>query len=132
MTIQRSLGPNGLEVAKAIGFLVQPLLEQKKLAEAEKLSERELAIHEKSLPPDHHLIALSLRNMAILRWTQGKLTEAEDLLRQALAIQEAAFAPTNQEVIMTLELLIELYEDQGDVGQAKIVQERLEEIRMME
>jgi tetratricopeptide (TPR) repeat protein len=45
-----------------------------------------LAIKEKSLPPDHPILATSLSNLAGLYYSQGRYSEAEPLYIQALRI----------------------------------------------
>ena len=61
---------------------------QGKLAEAEPLYRRALAIREEKLGDDHPDVAQSLNNLALLLKTQGKLAEAEPLSRRALDIFE--------------------------------------------
>ena len=66
---------------------------QGRLAEAEPLWQRALAIRERALGPDHPDTAQSLNNLAVLYRDQGRLAEAEPLWQRALAIWERALGP---------------------------------------
>ena len=57
---------------------------QGKLAEAEPLYQRAIAIWEKILGPDHPTVAGGVNNLAMLLQDQGKLDEAGPLLPQAM------------------------------------------------
>ena len=59
-----------------------------RLADAEPLYRRALAINEKSNGPDHPIVAKSLNNLGILRWEAGR-PEANDSFRQAELRQRA-------------------------------------------
>ncbi len=63
-----------------------------RLAEAEPLYARALAINEKSYGPDHPDVARDLNNLALLQAT-NRLAEAEPLMRRALAIFENSLGP---------------------------------------
>ena len=70
------------------------LLEDKnRLAEAEPLYRRALAIDEASYGPDHPQVARDLNNLAGLLKAKNRIDEAEPLFRRALAIFEASFGP---------------------------------------
>ena len=64
---------------------------QGKLAEAEPLYRRAIAIHEKALGKDHPGVAIDYNNLALLLQDQGKL--AEPLLRRAIEIFETSLGP---------------------------------------
>jgi tetratricopeptide (TPR) repeat protein len=69
------------------------LQEQAKLAEAEQLFRRILAMNEAALGPHHPDVASSVNNLAYLLEARGMLDEAEPLFRRALRVCEAALAP---------------------------------------
>ena len=69
-----------------------------RLAEAEPLMRRALAIDEKSFGPDHPDVATDLNNLALLLQATNRLAEAEPLMRRALAIDEKSFGPDHPEV----------------------------------
>ena len=57
-----------------------------RLAEAEPLYRRALAIREKSLGPEHPDVAVGLNNLAVLLRATNRLAEAAPLYRQVLQI----------------------------------------------
>jgi tetratricopeptide (TPR) repeat protein len=66
-----------------------------RLAEAEPLYRRALAIDEKSFGPDHPKVATDLNNLALLLRATNRLAEVEPLYRRALAIFEKCFGPNH-------------------------------------
>jgi hypothetical protein len=64
-----------------------------RLADAEPLSRRALAIREKSLGPDHPDVAQSLNTLALMLQATNRLAEVEPLVRRALAIYERSLGP---------------------------------------
>ena len=62
-----------------------------RLAEAEPLMRRALAIDEASYGPEHPDVARDLNNLAQLLQSRNRLAEAESLMRRALAIDEASY-----------------------------------------
>src|SRR5258707_1317282 len=62
-----------------------------RLAEAEPLMRRALAIDEANYGPDHPRVAIRLNNLADLLRVTIRLAEAEPLMRRALAITEANY-----------------------------------------
>jgi hypothetical protein len=62
------------------------LRDNNRLAEAELLFRRALAIDEKCFGPDHPSVAISLNNLAWLLGDTNRLAEAEPLYRQVLRI----------------------------------------------
>jgi hypothetical protein len=64
-----------------------------RLAEAEPLMKRALAIDEAAFGPDHPDVATRLNNLAGLLQATSRLAEAEPLWRRALHIDEAACGP---------------------------------------
>jgi len=57
-----------------------------RLAEAEPLARRAVAIDEKSLPTGHPNVACGLNNLALLLYDTNRLAEAEPLACRALVI----------------------------------------------
>jgi tetratricopeptide (TPR) repeat protein len=62
-----------------------------RLAEAEPLMRRALAIDEKSYGPDHPNVAIRLNNLASMLQATNRLAEAEPLMRRALEIDEKSY-----------------------------------------
>ena len=82
--------------------LAQLLQATNRLAEAEPLMRRALAIDEKSYGPDHPNVATDLNNLAQLLQATNRLAEAEPLMRRALAIDEKSYGPEHPNVAIGL------------------------------
>ena len=85
-------------MATDLSNLAQLLQATNRLAEAEPLMRRALAIDEKSFGPDHPNVARALNNLAPLLQATNRLAEAEPLMRRALAIDEKSFGPDHPNV----------------------------------
>ena len=83
---------------ESLNNLARLLQATNRLAEAEPLMRRALAIDEKSFGPDHPDVAIGLNNLAQLLQATNRLAEAEPLMRRALAICEKSFGPDHPEV----------------------------------
>jgi tetratricopeptide (TPR) repeat protein len=73
-------------VAIALNNLASLLKATNRLAEAEPLMRRALAIDEASYGPDHPNVARDLNNLAQLLQATNRLTEAEPLMRRNVEI----------------------------------------------
>jgi tetratricopeptide (TPR) repeat protein len=89
-SVQR-LGSNHLSTSTALNNLAGLLKATNRLAEAEPLVRRALAIDETSYDNDHPNVARDLNNLALLLKATNHLAEAEPLMRRALAIIEASY-----------------------------------------
>ncbi len=87
---EESFGPGHPNVAIDLNNLAQLLQDTNRLAEAEPLKRRALAIDEKSFGPEHPNVARDLNNLAMLLQATNRLSETEPLMRRALAIWEAS------------------------------------------
>ena len=74
------------DTATVLNNLAQLLQATNRLAEAEPLMRRALAIAEKSYGPEHPDVAIRLNNLAQLLKATNRLAEAEPSLRRALLI----------------------------------------------
>jgi tetratricopeptide (TPR) repeat protein len=106
------LNPHFLEAYSSLGSLY---MEQGRYREAAPFYQRELAIVEGALGPDHIRMALPLGGLAALYNAQERYREAEPLYRRALAIQERALGPDHPTLALagTLNDLGDLYRVQG-------------------
>ena len=84
------------------------LLETNRLAEAEPLIRRALAIDEVGFGPEHPTTAIRLNNLAVLLQDTNRMVEAEPLMRRALAIDEGSFGPDHANVAVDLNNLAQL------------------------
>ncbi|MGB2680981.1 MAG: tetratricopeptide repeat protein, partial [Candidatus Competibacter sp.] len=78
--------------------LAQLLQATNRLAEAEPLMRRALAIDEHSFGSEHPNVAACLNNLAQLLQATNRLAEAEPLMRRALAIDEHSFGSEHPKV----------------------------------
>ncbi len=95
------------------------LYETNRLAEAEPLFRRALAIDEKAYGPDHPKVAIRLNNLALLLKATTRLAEAEPLFRRALAIDEKASGPEHPDVARDLNNLAFLFYDNNRLSEAE-------------
>ena len=90
-----------------------------RLAEAEPLFRRALAIDEASFGPDHPDVATDLNNLAALLAATNRLAEAEPLYRRAVAINEASYGPDHPTVATTLNNQAELLRATNRLAEAE-------------
>jgi class 3 adenylate cyclase/tetratricopeptide (TPR) repeat protein len=86
---------------------------------AELLLKRALAIHEKTLGPDHPDVARSINSLAGVYYVQGHYEEAERLYRRALEVREKTLGPDHPDVSESLNDLGLLYRNQGRYDEAQ-------------
>ena len=84
----QSYGSDHPDVATDLNSLALLLKATNRLAEAEPIYRRALAISRQSLGPNHPHVAISLNNLAALLHATNRIAEAEPLMRRALAIDE--------------------------------------------
>ena len=99
-----------------------------RLAEAEPLYRRALAIDEASYGPDHPDVATDLNNLAALLQATNRLAEAEPLYRRALAIDEASYGPDHPDVATVLNNLAVLLQATNRLAEAEPLSRRQLEI----
>jgi tetratricopeptide (TPR) repeat protein len=99
-----------------------------RLAEAEPLMRRALAIDEASYGADHPNVAIVLNNLAQLLQATNRLAEAEPLMRRALAIDEASFGAEHPNLAIRLNNLASLLHDTNRRAEAELLMRRALEI----
>ena len=90
-----------------------------RLAEAEPLYRRALAIDESSYGPGHPSVAIRLNNLAGLLEATNRLAEAEPLYRRALEIDEKSYGPDHPSVAIRLNNLAGLLQDTNRLAEAE-------------
>ena len=96
------------------------LRDTNRLAEAEPLFRRALAIDEKSYVPDHPQLAnRAQQSRRACSKTRTGSREAEPLYRRALAIGEASLGPDHPNVAIRLNNLASLLQDTNRLGEAE-------------
>jgi tetratricopeptide (TPR) repeat protein len=116
---EKSFGPDHPKVATDLSNLASLLQATNRLAEAEPLKRRALAIDEKSFGPDRPEVATDLNNLAQLLQATNQLAEAEPLMRRALAIDERSFGPDHPEVATDLNNLAVLLQKTNRLAEAE-------------
>jgi CHAT domain-containing protein len=89
-----------------------------RLAEAEVLYKRALAVREKALGFEHPDVAQTLKNLGGVYRKLGRYVEAEPLTYRALAIQEQAMGASNRGVASILDDLAQLNLAEGRIVQS--------------
>ena len=108
--LEKTRGPNHLDVARALNNLAAVYQEQGRYADAEPLYKRSLAIREKALGHDHPDVATTLSNLGSVYYDQGRYADAEPLDKRSLAIREKALGPDHPLVALSLNNLAALYQ----------------------
>jgi CHAT domain-containing protein/Tfp pilus assembly protein PilF len=94
------------------------------------LYERSLAIVEKTLGPNHPVVASVLNNLAELYyWAQGRYADAEPLYKRSLTIVEKTLGPNHPDVASVLNNLASFYDDQSRYADAEPLYKRSLAIR---
>ena len=119
-----SFGTDHPDVASDLNNLAQLLKATNRLAEAEPLMRRALAIDEASFGTDHPNVASDLNNLAQLLQATNRLAEAEPLMRRALAIDEPSFGKDHPRVAIRLNNLAQLLKATNRLAEAEPLDRR--------
>jgi tetratricopeptide (TPR) repeat protein len=125
---EASLGADHPAVARDLNNLAELLSATNRVAEAEPLIRRALAIDEASYGPNHTSVARNLDKLAELLRAMDRCTEAEPLIRRALAIDETAYGPNHPDVARDLNNLAELLRATSRLAEAEPLSRRALEI----
>ena len=93
--------------------------ETARYVEAQLLLEKALAIHEKSLGPEHPDVAQSLNNLAALYNSQGQYAQAEPLYQRALNILQKSLPADHPNLATGMENYATLLENLGRKEEAQ-------------
>ncbi|MHC4322575.1 MAG: tetratricopeptide repeat protein, partial [Planctomycetota bacterium] len=85
------------------------LLQERRYADAIKVSEEAIKVATNTFTPNHPCIAISKNLLGTLYWTYGRFSEAEPLFKQALAIYEEGLGPDHPKVATVLQNLADMY-----------------------
>ena len=100
------------------------LQDTNRLAEAEPLKRRALAIDEQSYGPEHPKVAIDLNNLAQLLQATNRSTEAEPLMRRVLTIDEQSYGPGHPDVAIDLNNLAQLLQATNRLAEAEPLMRR--------
>jgi tetratricopeptide (TPR) repeat protein len=104
------------------------LLATNRLAEAEPLMRRALAIDEASYGPNQPMVAIDLNKLASLLKATNRLADAQSLMQHALAIDEASYGNNHPKVAIRLNNLATLLQDTNRLAEAEPLMRRGVEI----
>ncbi|MCA9692713.1 MAG: serine/threonine protein kinase, partial [Myxococcales bacterium] len=99
------------------------------LEAAAGLFETTLSIRRDAFGPTHPRVAITLDNLANVRYAGGKYEEARALYEEALAIQEASLGVDHPKVATTLNNLAGVQEATGNTAEARALLERALTVR---
>ncbi len=91
---------------------------------AETLHHQVLAIHEKSLGPEHATTATSMSNLGRVFDFQGKYADAEKIYRRALAVREKVLGSDHPDVATSLNNLAKVLQELGKDQQVTVSEAR--------
>lgn len=109
LAILSKLDVGSKDTAAVLGNLGLLYRSEAHYADAEKMTQMAMAIHEKVAGPNDGSIATDAGNLAAIYDAEGKYAEAEPLYQRAIAIEERVQDP---EITKTLNGLGQLYEDE--------------------
>jgi CHAT domain-containing protein/Tfp pilus assembly protein PilF len=118
------VGPEHLEVAKALSSLGLMYYKKGDYISAEPLLKRALAIVEKVLEPNHRFIVAALINLSEVHIERGNYVAAEPLLNRAIEMIEKMAGPDDPELAKPLTQLAAIYGEKGDYTRAVTQLER--------
>ncbi|HYG54611.1 MAG TPA: CHAT domain-containing tetratricopeptide repeat protein [Burkholderiales bacterium] len=110
--------------AAQIALRAQEAERRGQYGEAETLHHQVLAIHEKSLGPDHPTTANSLSNLGRILDLQGKYEEAEKTYRRALGVREKVLGGEHPDVATSLNNLAKVLQELGRDQQITVSEAR--------
>ena len=105
--------------AGSMNELALLLRETNRLAEAEPLMRRALALDEQSYGAEHPRVAADLNNLALLLQDTNRLAGAEPLMRRALAIEEESYGAGDPRVATELSNLALLLGETNRLAEAE-------------
>jgi tetratricopeptide (TPR) repeat protein len=114
---EATFGPNHPDVAIDLNNLAGLLRATNRLAEAEPLFRRALAIDEASFGPNHPDVAFDLNNLAKLLQATNRLSEAEPLIRRAVEIFENSLGPDHPNTLHVRKNLERLLAELGKTAE---------------
>ena len=104
--------PGGDEAAE-IALRAEEALRRGQFGEAETLHHQVLAIHERTLGPEHPSTATSMSNLGRVLDLQGKYADAEEVYRRALMVREKVLGADHPDVATVLNNLAKVLQEQG-------------------
>jgi CHAT domain-containing protein/Tfp pilus assembly protein PilF len=92
----------GSAEAQRLASQAQSAAAQGDFSQAESLHRQALAVHERSLPPDHPTTLATLTNLGSVMMLQGKFKEAEAVFRRVMVAREKVLGPDHPDTAISL------------------------------
>lgn len=92
--LEKTFGPNNIEVSANLSGQAKLLQQQKNYAQAERLFQQVCDINQRLLGPEHQQLAINLADLATLYLAWDKPEKAEPLFTQATNVLEKKLGPT--------------------------------------
>lgn len=126
---RRRDGEETVVYASAIAWVGHLYQKQGRLADAEPLMQRSLAIFAKILPAGHPHVASATSNLGFQYQLSGRYEEAERLYKRALELREKAEFPNHEHIAESLNNLAQIYKRQWRVAESVPLLRRAVELR---
>ena len=111
--VTRAAPPHPGEDAARLAVRAEEALRRGQFGEAETLHHQVLAIHERTLGPEHPTTATSMSNLGRVFDLQGKYADAENIYRRTLAVREKVLGGDHPDVATVLNNLAKVLQEQG-------------------
>jgi eukaryotic-like serine/threonine-protein kinase len=111
---RRAVGAESPDALASMSLMSVLLLNEGKLAEAEKLQRETLEARRRVLGPEDLDTARSMSRLALVLSWQGRNREAETLQREALRVERRALGPEHQDTLHATDDLVVILWMQGD------------------
>lgn len=111
-------------IVRALDSQAQLFHDMNRLAEAEPMLRRALAVNEAARGVNHPSMTIHLNNLGLLLKDTNRLAEAELMVRRALAIDEAAYGANNPTVSVDLNNLAQLLQETNRLEEAESMMRR--------
>jgi tetratricopeptide (TPR) repeat protein len=122
-------GPEDVRLSECMDNVIWIYHTRGKVAEAEEMIRRSLAIQEKAYGRDNQYISWNLSLLAEVCQGQGKFEEAEGYFRRAIAIDEKSIGPDAPSVAKYLQQCAEVLRKLGNPSEADAMESRANSIR---
>ncbi len=122
-TQQGGRAPAGSDAAQIVAR-AEEALHRGQFGEAETLHHQVLAIHERTLGPEHPGTATSMSNLGRVLDLQGKYEDAEKIYRRALVVREKVLGGEHPDVATSLNNLAKVLQELGRDKQISVSESR--------
>ena len=123
-SVQQAARPGAGGDASQLAARAEEATRRGEFGEAETLHHQVLAIHEKTLGPEHPTTATSMSNLGRVLDLQGKYEDAEKVYRRVLLVREKVLGGDHPDVATSLNNLAKVLQELGRDRQATVSEAR--------